>query len=208
MATTLSEGDLRVKSESELIACAQSGDAEAFCHLARHYERKVYWLALHYCRDAQAAEDLSQEVWLKAFKSLTSFRGEASFYTWLRQIMIHTFLNDRRAATLENRGLRDESPEWESAAMAVHFDMEDRVHTKLLLESVRLALDEMTAQQRLIFLLKHREGMTYDEISAALGCSVGTVKKSLFRTIMKLRERLGATADQAAYSPLASGENC
>jgi len=85
-----------VQSESDLIQRARAGDAEAFCTLARAYERRLFVLALHYCRDRHDAEDLSQEVWLKAFRALKSFRGESSFYTWLRQITINTFLNHRR----------------------------------------------------------------------------------------------------------------
>src|SRR5437660_1575949 len=71
-------GTLSLTGEEELIRRAQGGDLEAFCRLAREYERRVYTLALHYCRDPTDAEDLSQEVWLKAFKSLGGFRFESS----------------------------------------------------------------------------------------------------------------------------------
>ena len=94
-------------SENELIRRAQSGDLEAFCLLARGYERRVFALALHYCRGREDAEDLSQEVWLKAFRSLAGFRFESSFYTWLRRIMVNTFLNDRRGATVVRDGERE-----------------------------------------------------------------------------------------------------
>ena len=80
-------------SETELIRLAQSGDSDAFCRLARRYERRIYSLALYYCRSTHDAEDLSQEAWLKAYRNIQSFRGEASFYTWLRQITINAFLN-------------------------------------------------------------------------------------------------------------------
>ena len=85
-------------SETELIARARAGDRAAFCALAARYERRVHTLALHFCRDPADAEDLSQEVWLRAFRSLQTFRAESSFYTWLRQIAVNAFLNDRRAA--------------------------------------------------------------------------------------------------------------
>ena len=86
-------------SENELIRRAQGGDVEAFCRLARDYERRVYALALHFCRRPEDAEDLSQEVWLKAYRSVGSFRAQSSFYTWLRQITVNTFLNHKRAMT-------------------------------------------------------------------------------------------------------------
>ncbi len=191
----------RVTSEHELVKRARSGESDAFCQLARRYERKVYWLALHYSRNPHDAEDLSQEVWLKAYKNLEGFRGEASFYTWLRQIMVNTFLNHKRNAMTEMETIRIEEPEaGNESAYASAFNLEDEVTNRILAEKVMRALGELTDQQRLIFLLKHREGMTYEEISSSLGCTAGTVKKSLFRAVMKLREKLGAV------SPAAAGE--
>ncbi len=176
-------------SENELIRLAQSGDGEAFCQLARRYERRIFSLALHYCRSAPDAEDLSQEAWLKAYRSLQSFRGESSFYTWIRQITINTFLNyKRRTKMLDKEFIPTDAEELESRHAR---SVEESLNDKILVERVMQALGELTSQQRLIFLLKHREGMTYDEIAASLGCSAGTVKKSLFRAVLKLRERLG-----------------
>lgn len=183
-------------NESDLLNQARAGDADAFCRLAERYQRRIYALAAHYCQDAHDAEDLSQEVWLRAYKAITSFRGESSFYTWLRQITINCFLNDRRRSksrreneTSEFWHTDDEGEwnEWEPSAGDWSGDFERRI----LLGRVWHALNTLTAQQRLIFLLKHQEGMTYDEIAAALGCATGTVKKSLFRTIGKLRHNLG-----------------
>lgn len=196
-------------SEHVLIERAQSGDPDAFCQLTRLHERRIYWLALHYCRDPHDAEDLSQEVWLKVYRSLSSFRFESSFYTWLRQITINTFLNYKRASMqrLESVTVRTiDTNEIDDLKMAEQFDVEEAVGNRILIERVMEALGELTSQQRLIFLLKHREGMTYDEISRSLGCSTGTVKKSLFRAVMKLRERLGVGA--SSYAPSAAGEGC
>jgi RNA polymerase sigma factor (sigma-70 family) len=85
-----------VIQEDKLIERAQEGDQEAFCLLARSYQRRIYALALHYTRDPHEAEDLSQEVWLKAYRAIGGFRGEAGFYTWLRRITVNTFLNHQR----------------------------------------------------------------------------------------------------------------
>ena len=185
--------------EHELIERAQAGDQEAFCALARSYQRRIYALALHYTRDPYEAEDLSQEVWLKAYRALGSFRGEAGFYTWLRKITVNTFLNQQREmktmysgekkafvtgklVSLEELGLAPAQPQ--SAP-------EERLHQQLMAEKVMAGMGELTAQQRLMFLLKHREGMTYEEIAQACGVSTGTVKKALFRAINRLREYLG-----------------
>lgn len=206
-------------SENELIKRAQTGDAEAFAQLARNYERRVYSLALHYTRDPHDAEDLSQEVWLKAYKAVHTFRGEASFYTWLRQIMINSFINYRRGTRLRLWGREQRSaegieslastPEMSNApAPFAHArDLEETTHNKILIEKVMQALGELSARQRLMFLLKHREGMTYEEIAQAFGCSTGTVKKSLFRAVAKLRSALGVQTTSTNYTACAAGEN-
>ena len=198
------------QSESELIGRAQAGDAEAFSTLARAYERRIFVLALHHARDRHDAEDLSQEVWLKAFRAIKSFRGESSFYTWLRQIMINTFLNERRTPRFGGAQVV-ELDAWEASRRdAAHNSgslparsrgLEETVEQQFLVTRVLDALGELTAQQRLIFLLKHHEGMTYEEIAAAIGCSTGTTKKALFRAVLKLREQLGVEVEAAHYEP-------
>lgn len=204
-----------ITSENDLIQRAQSGDPEAFCRLAESYQRRIFLLALHYCRDPHDAEDLSQDVWLKAFKAIRSFRGDASFYTWLRQITVNTFLNHRRERTVMNGNGKTtvrmeeldalDAPEGRSSPSVA--DVEDGLHQKILVERVMHALGELTDQQRLMFLLKHREGMTYEEISQAFGCSTGTIKKSLFRTVTKLRKHLCINVEADEYAPTAAGEN-
>jgi RNA polymerase sigma-70 factor (ECF subfamily) len=185
-----------LSSEDELIRLAQSGDTGAFCLLAEAYERRIYSLAFHYCRDREDAEDLSQEVWLKAYAALSSFRNESTFYTWLRRITINCFLNHRRSKSSrilsEPREESSAGPTLQLRGQAAVADFESALQNRLVVEKVMQALADVTPQQRLIFLLKHEEGMTYAEISLELGCSLGTVKKSVARTVEKLRERLRA----------------
>ena len=185
--------------ESEWVRRAQQGDHEAFCQLAARYERRIYGLAWHYCRNPQDAEDLSQEVWLKAFRAVGRFRGESNFYTWLRRITIHTFLKRKppKAPSPEvsdrRPGREATDPYGESGATSTEpaYTIETHLHQRLLLERVMQALQELTPHERLIFLLKHREEMTCEEIAATCRCSAGTVKKTLFRAVGKLRRHLG-----------------
>ncbi|HVS83101.1 MAG TPA: sigma-70 family RNA polymerase sigma factor [Pyrinomonadaceae bacterium] len=182
--------------EDELIRRAQSSDTEAFCLLAKGYERRIYLLAFHYCHNPQDAEDLSQEVWLKAYQALGTFRGESSFYTWLRKITINCFLNHQRARRYSWRGQKtdvqllavDSIGGDERVSSAAN--SETILHNRILAERVMQAMSESTPPQRLIFLLKHHEGMTYEEIAKAVGCSTGTAKKSVSRAVGKLREHL------------------
>ena len=194
-----------MSSEDELIRRAQAGETDAFCLLAQAYDRRIYSLAFHYCRDCQDAEDLSQEVWLKAYAALATFRNESTFYTWLRKITINCFLNHRRRRakfspwsrqTTDDVSSGDYPNKQEGGSIA---SLEIRLQNQLVVEKVMQALSSVTPQQRLIFLLKHQEGMTYEEISKALNCSPGTVKKSVSRTIAKLREQLGVNEESENY---------
>ena len=193
--------------EDELIKRAQSADTEAFCLLAKGYERRIYLLAFHYCHNPQDAEDLSQEVWLKAYQALGSFRGESTFYTWLRKITINCFLNHQRARRFSWRGqttdvalLNADSLEGDEPRTS-SVNAETTLHNRILAQRVMQALSELTPQQRLVFLLKHHEGMTYEEIARAVGCSSGTAKKSVFRAVAKLREHLQVDAQSETTFP-------
>ena len=185
--------------DTDLIKRAQAADIDAFCRLAERYARRIYLLASHYCRNAQDAEDLSQEVWLKAYQALGSFRFDSSFYTWLRRITINTFLNHRRSSFFRRNGQT-------TAIQLVQIDSEmsfeagssspENIYNKLLFENVVSALAELTPSQRLSFLLRHYEGMSYEEIANAMNCSTGTVKKGVSRAIGKLRARLSPDAEE------------
>ena len=203
-------------SEDELIRLARGGDLEAFCRLARVYERRIYALALHYCRHPEDAEDLSQEVWLKAFRSLKGFRSESSFHTWLCRITVNTFLNHKRAGTVTRGGEKttvrldslEELLEGRTSVRELSSEgAEEDFQRKVLAERVMGALGELTEQQRLIFLLKHREGLTCAEVAEAVGCSVGSVKKSLFRSLEKLRASIGLAARDTEAETTAAGGN-
>jgi len=189
------------ESDADLIKRAQAKDLDAFCLLAERYARRIHLLASHYCQNTQDAEDLSQEVWLKAYQAVQTFRFDSSFYTWLRRITINTFLNHRRSNFFRRRGQT-------TAVQLLELDSDDsgelvesrsvspeNIYNKLLFESVVNALAELTPSQRLAFLLRHYEGMSYGEIANAMNCSTGTVKKGVWRAIAKLRARLSPEAE-------------
>jgi RNA polymerase sigma-70 factor (ECF subfamily) len=184
------------ESDADLIKRAQLRDLDAFCVLAERYARRIYRLASHYCQNTQDAEDLSQEVWLKAYQAVQTFRFDSSFYTWLRRITINTFLNHHRYNFFRRRGQTtvvqllqidsDNSGELVGSSSA----SPENIYNKLLFDSVVNELAELTQSQRISFLLRHYEGMSYEEIATAMNCSTGTVKKGVWRAITKLRARL------------------
>ena len=194
-----------LNSEEQLIRQAQSGDSDAFCELARAYERRIYSLAIHYCRDRQDAEDLSQEVWLKSYAALSTFRFQSTFYTWLRRIMINCFLNHRRSTAAKALQQEPADNYFNGPRELRANSLEATLQNRLVVQRVKQVLAEVTPQQRLMFLLKHEEGMTYEEISREVGCSTGTVKKSISRTVKRLRYQLGATDETEDYVSCAAG---
>ena len=184
-----------IPHETELIRRAQAQDTQAFCQLAEQYSRRIYLLAFHYCHNIQDAEDLSQEVWLKAYEAINTFRFDSSFYTWLRRITVNTFLNYRRANSFQRHGET-------TAVQLLSIDAdgaealdgptisEETIYNKVLMVAVMNALAELTSRQRLIFLLRHYEGLSYEEIANAMNCSTGTAKKAVWRALSKLRVSL------------------
>jgi RNA polymerase sigma-70 factor (ECF subfamily) len=199
-------------SDTDLVRRAQADDIDAFCILAERYARRIHLLASHYCRNAQDAEDLSQEVWLKAYQALGSFRSDSSFYTWLRRITINTFLNHRRSRLFRRSGqttavqLLQIDPENPETVFESRSASPEKIYNKLLFASVVNALAELTPSQRLMFLLRHYEGMSYDEIASEMKCSSGTVKKGVSRALAKLRAKLEPDAEATEGVPTLANE--
>jgi len=178
-------------AETNLIRRAQENDTAAFCSLAERYARRIYLLAFHYCQNAEDAEDLSQEVWLKAYQALRTFRGDSSFYTWLRKITINSFLNSRRHGEVQ---VFTKEPESDTELVAPA--SEHTIYNRVLFDTVMKALAGVTPTQRLIFLLRHYEGMSYNEIASVMGCSTGTAKKAVWRAVAKLRVKLNTAEEK------------
>lgn len=168
-------------AEIDLIARAQNGDVDAFCLLVSGHRRVMYALALRFCGNHHDAEDLMQEVFLNAYRALGRFRGASTFHTWLRRIMVNSFLSRRR---------RKEPPPTEvDSGLAFPAAGSDRVaFNHVVVRQILERLEAIPARQRLMFIMKHQEGLTCEEISEYFGTSVGTVKKTLFRVVEKLRK--------------------
>jgi RNA polymerase sigma-70 factor (ECF subfamily) len=173
-------------NDSELIARAQRGEVEAFCQLsANHHD----------------AEDLTQEVMLSAFRSIKQFRGMSSFHTWLSRIMVNAFLNQKRKNDPLAGSQRQETTEeafeasWRLNRPA--HAVERTATNGLLVQRVIGMLETIPPRQRLMFLMKHQEGLTCEEIAETMGTSVGTVKKTLFRVVDKLRQQFAPMSVQA-----------
>jgi RNA polymerase sigma-70 factor (ECF subfamily) len=169
-------------AETELIAKAKKGDVDAFCLLVSSHRRAMHAFALRFCGNHHDAEDLSQEVFLNAYRAIDRFRGDSSFHTWLRRIMVNSFLSHKR-----KKALTYAADVTEGAGFAIA-GSERAAYNNVMVQQILERLEEVPARQRLMFVMKHQEGLTCEEIADYFGTSVGTVKKTLFRVVDKLRQ--------------------
>jgi RNA polymerase sigma-70 factor, ECF subfamily len=186
--------------ESELIARAQNGDEEAFCTLASCHQRSLYLLALKYSGNHHDAEDLTQDVMMNAYRAIQQFRGMSSFRTWLSRIMVNSFLNQKRKSDpLASLERQEPAEAGEMSIHSHHGNSERRVHNGLVIQQILRLLQSVPERQRLMFLMKHQEGMTCEEIAELMDTSVGTVKKTLFRVVDRLRQHFSASAIKGKF---------
>jgi len=173
---------MTVPAETELIARAKRGDVDAFCLLVSSHRKSMYSFALRLCGNHHDAEDLSQEVFLNAYRALERFRGDSSFHTWLRRITVNSFLSHKRKQDLL-RATDITEGEFPIAGS-------DRTaFNNVMVQQVLQYLEEIPSRQRLMFLMKHQEGLTYEEVADCCETSVGTVKQTVFRVVEKLRQK-------------------
>ena len=183
------------ESDLVLVKRVQRGDKTAFDLLVRKYQHKVVKLVLRYVRNPAEAEDIAQEAFIKAYRALPQFRGDSAFYTWMYRIAINTAKNSLAS--------RDRSP------IAYDLDLTDpeeshSVQTKLqdpdtpegmaLTEEIRLivnsAIDALPEELKTAIVLRELDGLSYEEIAAAMECPVGTVRSRIFRAREAIDKRL------------------
>lgn len=163
-------------SDRELILQAAAGDRQAFSELVRRHQGRILALAFRFSRDRQDAEELAQEIFLRAWRFARSFRGEAAFSTWLYRLAVNACLNFRQG----RKGRPAPLPlpeELESGAPASGSGLAASEREARL----RQALDSLPARQRLALVLASFEDRSYEEIAAAMGTSLSSVESLLFR---------------------------
>jgi RNA polymerase sigma-70 factor (ECF subfamily) len=182
--TPVSSGD----SDALLVERTVAGDQKAFELLVIKYERRIQRLIGRMVRDVDLVEDIAQETFIRAYRALAQFRGDAQFYTWLYRIAVNTakkFLMDlKRNPTVSENSFKtaddDEtspveneltSPETPDAVLA----------SKEIAEMVNSAMDALPEELRQAITLREIEGLTYEEIADAMSCPIGTVRSRIFR---------------------------
>ncbi len=160
-----------------------------FPALVEQYKRPLYALAYDLTGNHHDAEDLSQDVFIKAYRGFASFRGEAQVYSWLYRIAVNTYLNKRRKKALRFRQLWDDF----SQATRDHDPLpetDQQTEADVMRRHVNMALKQLSPRERSAFVLRHYQDLSLREVADAMEVAEGTVKSLLFRAAKKLRTSL------------------
>ena len=185
--------------EAALIRAAQAGDQDAFEQLVRVYDQSVLRLAMNLLRSPEDARDVYQEAFLRVFRNLHNFRFDCSFHTWLYRIVTNLCLDQMR-----KRKVRREEPSVVAGPGDAPIDRIDTVveqrvdgdpqrhlFSGQLRKRVKEVLEELTPRERMVFELRHYEGLRLKRIGEMLGTTEEAAKNCLFRATQKMRAGLG-----------------
>ncbi|MEN6355844.1 MAG: sigma-70 family RNA polymerase sigma factor [Armatimonadota bacterium] len=172
-------------SERDLTARAQNGDVAAFDELVSRHQDRVFTLAYHILGDAEDAADVQQDAFLLAWKNLRSFRGQASFGTWLHKITVNCCMSVKRKKTayVYHEELDEDEPICSGQTATVCQD------TLINAITVRQLLADLPERARIALLLREVDGMSIDEIADVMGASYRAVVQQLWRARKLFRER-------------------
>jgi RNA polymerase sigma-70 factor (ECF subfamily) len=190
-------------TDEELVARCLTGETECFNQLIVRWERPIYALALRLLGNDQDARDISQETFLRAFRALPGFKGQAKFSSWLYRIALNLcrdFVRRQRRTPIVPTPDGVELAELGSSER-VDEPLEDVLTRRELSQSVARAMRALTADQRAALILKEYHGLTFQEIAELLGCPLSTVKTRLYQGLTVLRRELarrGVTSDAQA----------
>jgi len=184
-------------TERTLIRRAQRGDREAFDALVRQYDQEVLRLVLRVVRSPEEAQDLYQEAFLKAYRSLARFRLESRFSTWLYRLVTNVcfdYLRRQRTrgeVQITEKGDGEGDHAYTIADDRPGLNPEHALRAREIGRRIAKALSRLTPRERMVFELKHWQGLKLRSIGELCGTSEEAAKNSLFRAMQKMREQLG-----------------
>src|SRR6266478_3428719 len=189
---TAIQAEQRVQSSPDsintgVIQACQEGDREAFRLLFEAYKDRVFSIACYSLGDKTAADDITQQIFVKLFTRIGQFRGDSEFTTWLYRLVINACLDERR----RQRRLLPVAEFTPMRKGAYRKSPETGYERREIAGSVREAIGGLKPKMRLPILLKYIEGLSYEEIAEVLGCSKGTVASRLNRAHKTLAKKLG-----------------
>lgn len=186
--------------DEDLVRRVQRGDKSAFDFLVIKYQHKIIQLVNRYVKDPSEAQDVAQEAFIKAYRALGSFRGEATFYTWLYRIAINTAKNYLLSRARRNANYQVDIQEAEALENAPQLQGLETPERLLLnqeiIDVISAAIDELPEEMRTAIILREFDGMSYEEIAEAMDCPVGTVRSRIFRAREAIDTKLNPLLEQ------------
>lgn len=186
-----------IQEDLLLVSKARQGDQQAFESLVRRHRNEVYAMCHHFVRNREDAWDLSQEVFVKAYRALDRFRGDSGFKSWLMRIAANHAKDHLRRRRLETVAY-DDSHRADTPASSMTGP--DRgCELKELGRVIDQAVQSLPKKQQMAFMLREYEGLSYQEMAGVMACSVGTVMSRLFHARRKLQDilaRMGVMEDE------------
>ena len=178
------------EQEVQIVQRVLEGDVNAFEKLVLEYEKAVYGITQRMCGNAEDAADMTQETFIKAYNSLSSFRGDSKFSVWLYRIATNVcldFLRSKSRKPTVSLSMEDDDGEEVELDIADESQSPERLLERgLTRDAVRRGLNALSPEYRQILLLREIQGLSYEEISEVLTLEVGTVKSRIFRARKRL----------------------
>jgi len=171
--------------DRELVLRVQHGDKSAFDFLVIKYQHKIIQLVNRYVKDISEAQDVAQEVFIKAYRAIHSFRGDAAFYTWLYRIAVNTAKNDLVTRSRRHSNYQIDIQTAEVVENLLQLQDMETPETQLLnqeiLTTIKKTIDNLPEEMRIAITLCEFDGLSYEAIAQAMDCPVGTVRSRIFR---------------------------
>jgi RNA polymerase sigma-70 factor, ECF subfamily len=180
-----------MSADTDLISRAAGGDAAAFQALVERHRALVYRVAYQFAGNHHDAEDIAQDVFIKVYRSLDRFRQESQLTSWMYRIVMNACIDHRRRSrTMSSAATGDEAEYRMSNAPEETPGPEERAYAGEIGEVLQLEIGRLPKGQRIVFVMRHYQGMKLCEIAEALGLAEGTVKRQLHAAVHRLRDAL------------------
>ncbi len=191
-------------SDLQLVERTVAGDQRAYELLVIKYQRRIERLIGRMVRDVDLVQDIAQETFIRAYRALHQFRGEAQFYTWLYRIAVNTakkaLVDMKRNPVVTDSALRSSDDDDETSRVGNELTSEETPETVLaareIAEAVNAAMEALPEDLRQAVTLREIEGLSYDEIAAAMSCPIGTVRSRIFRAREAISARVKPLLDR------------
>ncbi len=190
--------DLIGLSDLELVEKVKSGDRRSFSELVKRHQRNVLRLSLRFMKDTDAAEDVTQEAFIKAYEKLNSFEGRASFKSWLFQIAVNTARNKLRE-------FKRDTVDFEDVNLAVDAEAENTLVHTAVADILQKEVEKLPMKQKTALVLRVYEDLSFNEIADIMECPYDTAKANYRHALLKLRQTFEEQGDLKSWSEEVGG---